>query len=148
MSGFSNGPTNRGMQDYNTQFTCVGANGTTANQGALFDLGQTAAFPVNEHFDLEIMIPAMPNNVGTATGNGVLITVVNNATSNAANSTNISGGPAVFVQGVASTGSAASNVFVKLPGSTLEWIGLQAVAANAANVGDNSAAVITAKLLY
>lgn len=148
MSGIPSGPTNRAMQDYNTSFTCLGANGATGNSGALFDLGQINAFPINERFDLQVQVPAMPNNVGSGAGNGVTILIVHNATSNAANSANIASVSPIFIQGVASTGSAASNVYVKLPGNTLEFIGAQTIAANGSNPGNNSAAVVTCQLLY
>jgi uncharacterized iron-regulated protein len=148
MSGIPSGPTNRAMQDYNTQFTVTGPNGTTQSNGTLFDLGQVNAFPINEGFDIQVQVPAFPNNVGTAGGNGVTILVVNNATSNSANSSNVAGVAPIFIQGVASTGSAAANYIVKLPGGTLEFIGLWAIAANSSNPGVNNTATVTAQPLF
>ncbi len=144
MSGFPSSPTNRAMLDANVSFTVTGPNVATGANGTLLDLGQTALFPVNERVDVQILVPAMPNN--TDSTKSVTITVVDSADSNSSNAAAIAAVATIVVPGVTSTGSLASTKYRKLPGATRQYIGLQS--SGVANGGDVSANTITANLTF
>ncbi len=146
MSGIPASPTNRAMLDANALFSVTGPNAATGANGTLFDLAQVNAFPINERFDLQVVIPAMPNNTSTAANSGVTLTLVDSADSNTSNGVAIAGLATIVIAGVASTGSVAVTKYVKLPGATREFIGVQS--SGGANSGDNSAKTITVNLTF
>lgn len=142
MSGFPTQPTNRAMADANLIATTALPNGNQTVNSNLLDINQNNAFPVNEVFDALVTIPACANvpNLGTIT-----VTVVSNATNNAANSTAIAGLATIVATGNASAGTPLVTQIVKIPGFALEFLGIQV--AGIANTGNQIAQSATLALL-
>jgi hypothetical protein len=138
MSGFPTIPTARAMLDANLIASVGMPNGAQTVNSNLIDLNQINAFPVNEEFDFIITIPACANAANSST---FTITVVNNATSNTSNSANIGSLASIVVNGSGANGSPAYSTTVKIPGSALEFIGIQI--AGIANGGNQVALTAT-----
>ena len=105
-----------------------------------FDLGAGAFKP--EEFELEIVVPAMPNN--TDSTKTALITVQDSADN--ITFTNLAPLVQVQIAGVASTGSSAVTSRIRLPSGVRQYVRVSLAIPSGG--GDNTAVAVTASLLF
>jgi len=126
-------PTNRAIKDANLSANCACPNANASTYSAAIDLGQPKAAFVNEKFDVLVSIPNQANLVDTKTQSWVLEHADANVN---ANFSAVDGAPTVSITG-ANSGAVAVDTYLRLPGSTKQFIRLKATG------GGNSGTTIT-----